>query len=61
MTDYNKRTYRVDDIAWNASPKSTFKMRDDAVSYVDYYYKVIFVINDCFVFFNAVTNYIVWI
>ncbi|CAH0581309.1 unnamed protein product [Chrysodeixis includens] len=39
MTDYNKKTYRVDDVSWDASPRSTFKMRDEQVSYMDYYYK----------------------
>ncbi|XP_059049511.1 piwi-like protein Siwi isoform X2 [Achroia grisella] len=39
MTDYNKRTYRVDDVTWEASPRSTFKMKDQTVSYIDYYYK----------------------
>lgn len=42
MTDYNKKTYRVDDVSWDASPRSTFKMRDENVSYIDYYYKVIY-------------------
>ncbi|XP_030029276.2 piwi-like protein Siwi [Manduca sexta] len=39
MTDYNKRTYRVDDVAWTESPRSTFKMRDETVTYIDYYSK----------------------
>ncbi|XP_026764636.1 piwi-like protein Siwi [Galleria mellonella] len=39
MTDYNKRTYRVDDVTWEASPRSTFKMKDQTISYIDYYYK----------------------
>ncbi|CAG4975446.1 unnamed protein product [Parnassius apollo] len=39
MTDYNKKTYRVDDVTWQANPRSTFKMRDGDVSYMDYYYK----------------------
>ncbi|KAM3966529.1 piwi like RNA-mediated gene silencing protein aubergine [Aphomia sociella] len=39
MTDYNKRTYRVDDVTWEASPRSTFKMKDETISYMDYYYK----------------------
>lgn len=40
ITDYNSRTYRIDDIAWNESPRSTFKMRDETITYMDYYYKV---------------------
>ncbi|XP_049868005.1 piwi-like protein Siwi [Pectinophora gossypiella] len=39
MTDYNKRTYRVDDVHWQASPLSTFKMKDENVTYMDYYAK----------------------
>lgn len=39
MTQYNRKTYRVDDVSWNESPRSTFKMRDESISYVDYYYK----------------------
>ncbi|CAG4918650.1 unnamed protein product [Colias eurytheme] len=39
MTDYNKKTYRVDDVAWNETPKSTFKMKDETISYLDYYNK----------------------
>ncbi|XP_063362987.1 piwi-like protein Siwi [Cydia amplana] len=37
MTDYNRRTYRVDDVAWNESPSSTFQMKDQTISYMDYY------------------------
>nr|XP_032515067.1 piwi-like protein Siwi isoform X2 [Danaus plexippus plexippus] len=37
MTDYNKKTYRVDDVAWSETPKSTFRMKDQDVSYLDYY------------------------
>lgn len=40
MTDYNKKTYRVDDVSWKDSPLSTFKMRDENVTYMDYYKKV---------------------
>ncbi|XP_063893516.1 piwi-like protein Siwi isoform X1 [Helicoverpa armigera] len=39
MTDYNKKTYRVDDVSWQASPKSTFKMRDENITYMEYYQK----------------------
>ncbi|CAH0406951.1 unnamed protein product [Chilo suppressalis] len=39
MTDYNKRTYRIDDISWNETPQSTFKMKEETVTYMDYYYK----------------------
>ncbi|KPI92848.1 Protein piwi [Papilio xuthus] len=39
MTDYNKKTYRVDDVCWDVTPNSTFRMRDGDISYIDYYYK----------------------
>lgn len=37
LTRYNNKTYRVDDIQWNESPGSTFRMNDRDVSYVEYY------------------------
>ncbi|XP_037044625.1 protein argonaute-3-like [Bradysia coprophila] len=37
LTRYNNRTYRVDDVDFDASPKSTFKMNDRDISYIDYY------------------------
>ncbi|KAH9632359.1 hypothetical protein HF086_010284 [Spodoptera exigua] len=39
MTIYNKKTYKVDDIAWQDTPKSTFKMRDEKITYLEYYKK----------------------
>lgn len=37
LTRYNNRTYRIDDIDWDASPKSTFIMNGRNVSYIEYY------------------------
>lgn len=38
VTRYNNRTYRIDDIAWNKNPKSTFTDHTDkSVSFVEYY------------------------
>lgn len=37
LTRYNNKTYRVDDIDWEGSPKSTFKMNGREVSYMEYY------------------------
>ncbi|XP_056198802.1 piwi-like protein 1 [Falco biarmicus] len=38
LTKYNNRTYRVDDIDWDASPQCTFRKADGSeISYVDYY------------------------
>ncbi|XP_010187806.1 PREDICTED: piwi-like protein 1 [Mesitornis unicolor] len=40
LTKYNNRTYRVDDIDWEANPQCTFKRADGSeISYVDYYKK----------------------
>ncbi|KAM4749116.1 piwi-like protein 2 [Rhinophrynus dorsalis] len=40
ITRYNNRTYRIDDIEWNKSPKDTFTMSDGStISFVDYYSK----------------------
>ncbi|KAK7794255.1 hypothetical protein R5R35_014662 [Gryllus longicercus] len=38
LTDYNNRTYRVDDVDFDTSPISTFKLRSGAeISYKNYY------------------------
>lgn len=37
LTRYNNRTYRIDDIDWDATPKSTFIMNGRNVSYIEYY------------------------
>lgn len=38
LTDYNNRTYRIDDVDWNVTPESTFNRSDGrAISYVQYY------------------------
>uniref|UniRef100_A0A8B9CLL1 Piwi like RNA-mediated gene silencing 1 n=1 Tax=Anser brachyrhynchus TaxID=132585 RepID=A0A8B9CLL1_9AVES len=38
LTKYNNRTYRVDDIDWDANPQCTFRRADGSeISYVDYY------------------------
>ncbi|KAJ6632990.1 Protein piwi, partial [Pseudolycoriella hygida] len=38
VTDYNKKTYRIDDIDFAASPQDTFVTKTGmAISYVDYY------------------------
>jgi aubergine-like protein len=41
LTGYNNRTYRVDDVDFDLTPRSTFKLRSgESISYVDYYLKV---------------------
>ena len=38
LTRYNNKTYRVNDIAWNQTPQSTFEtFGGGEISYVDYY------------------------
>lgn len=37
LTDYNNKTYRVDDVDFNSSPSSTFKKKDIDVTYTNYY------------------------
>lgn len=40
MTCYNNKTYRVDDIAFDMNPMSTFHLRkeDRDITYADYYW-----------------------
>ena len=37
LTTYNNKTYRIDDVDFNANAQSTFKRRDQEISYMDYY------------------------
>lgn len=38
LTDYNNRTYRIDDILFDKSPRDTFETADgNQISYIDYY------------------------
>lgn len=38
LTRYNNKTYRIDDIAWDMSPRKTFRDHTGAeISYMDYY------------------------
>ncbi|KRT81648.1 hypothetical protein AMK59_5055 [Oryctes borbonicus] len=38
LTDYNNRTYHIDDIDWNSTPLSTFKKNDGtSISYLQYF------------------------
>lgn len=37
LTEYNNKTYRIDDIKWDKSPKSTFEMNGQQTSFVEYY------------------------
>lgn len=38
LTDYNNKTYRVDDVQWNSTPQSTFNKSDgSSISYIQYY------------------------
>ncbi|XP_043467469.1 piwi-like protein Ago3 [Leptopilina heterotoma] len=37
LTRYNNQTYRIDDIAWDKSPKFSFNRKGQDISLVDYY------------------------
>ncbi|CAL8126172.1 unnamed protein product [Orchesella dallaii] len=37
MTNYNRKTYRVDDIAWDLFPTSTFDKQGRATTYLEYF------------------------
>lgn len=38
LTDYNNRTYRVDDVDFNVTPMATFKQNNDLeITYAEYY------------------------
>ncbi|KAJ9584895.1 hypothetical protein L9F63_020750, partial [Diploptera punctata] len=39
LTDYNNRTYRVDDIDFNTTPASRFDRSGKSTSYMEYYYQ----------------------
>lgn len=40
MTNYNNKTYRIDDINWDADPMSTFDKRGgEKISFMDYYFQ----------------------
>uniref|UniRef100_A0A668A7J4 Piwi-like RNA-mediated gene silencing 1 n=1 Tax=Myripristis murdjan TaxID=586833 RepID=A0A668A7J4_9TELE len=37
LTKYNNKTYKIDDIAWDYTPKNTFKRGDADVTFMSYY------------------------
>ncbi len=37
MTVYNRKTYRIDDVDWETTPKSTFDMRGQQVTFIEYF------------------------
>lgn len=39
LTEYNNKTYRIDEIDFNINPQSTFDTRDGKTSFSDYYTK----------------------
>lgn len=40
LTDYNNKTYKVDDVDYKSTPLCTFDTKDGPITYVDYYQKV---------------------
>ncbi|XP_067630737.1 protein aubergine [Eurosta solidaginis] len=39
LTDYNNKTYRIDDVDFESTPSSKFSTRDGEISYKEYYLK----------------------
>lgn len=37
LTAYNNKTYRIDDVDFEKTAESTFRRKDDEISYVQYY------------------------
>ncbi|CRK90587.1 CLUMA_CG004289, isoform A [Clunio marinus] len=37
LTDYNNKTYKITDVDFNLSPRSTFQRKNEQVTYLDYY------------------------
>jgi len=37
LTRYNNKTYRIDDIAWDKTPRYVFSKGDEVMSLIDYY------------------------
>lgn len=41
LTDYNNRTYSIDDVDWQVNPNGTFQKKDGSeISYVQYFREV---------------------
>lgn len=43
LTDYNNKTYRINDIDFTKNPKKTFNCKEKDVSFMDYYYTVSYI------------------
>ncbi|XP_011202861.2 protein piwi [Bactrocera dorsalis] len=39
LTDYNNKTYRINDVDFSKNPTKTFKCKEKEVSFIDYYYQ----------------------
>jgi len=44
LTDYNNKTYRINDVDFGQTPKSTFSCKGRDISFVEYYLTVSFFI-----------------
>lgn len=40
LTDYNNKTYRIDEIVFDQSPSSTFETKNGNITFVNYYKQV---------------------
>lgn len=39
LTDYNNKTYRIDDVDFNQSPSTKFETKNGPESFIDYYHR----------------------
>ena len=46
LTDYNNKTYRIDNVDWDKNPNSTFDYRGEQKSFVEYYQRYNITIRD---------------
>jgi len=40
LTDYNNKTYKIDDVDFESSPMTKFSTKDGEISFTEYYKKV---------------------
>lgn len=40
LTDYNNKTYRIDDIEFDKSPSDSFDTKDGPITFIQYYREV---------------------
>jgi len=54
LTRYNNKTYRIDDIAWDKNPLSSFaSITGENITFVDYYRSVLNVCEHTYLYMNT--------